>query len=262
MSSRRERTCQLAHKLDNLQSVFQVQKQNPFSSSGPSAPSGSLVFSEGSSPPIITVKLESLIIAGPVRMTKTIEQIRSLLLSAVDLSREANCKLLTHIVEIALAELSELSQKSAPEKISHRTLISVSEDRSPEVIGGWNWDIANKVVYADPDVALIYNVTPDAAERGIPQDEFGAAIYFDDMPKVAQAVTHTLSEGGGFSVVYKLVQADGSLKAVLAVGRAVFKNGVPVNFKGTIIDVTDDDARREPGMKYRISEAPPHRARG
>jgi PAS domain-containing protein len=252
----------LAHKLDNLQPVFPVQKQNPFGSSGLSVSSGSLVFSEGSSPPIITVKLESLIIAGPVRMTKTIEQIRSLLLSAVDLSREANCRLLTHIVEIALAELSELSQKSAPEKISHRTLISVSEDRSPDVIGGWNWDIANKVVYADPDVALIYNVTPDAAERGIPQNEFGAAIHSDDMPKVAHAVTHTLSEGGGFSVVYKLVQADGSLKAVLAVGRAVFKNGVPVNFKGTIIDVTDDDARREPGMKYRISEASPHRARG
>jgi PAS domain-containing protein len=192
----------------------------------------------------------------------TIEQIRSLLLSATDLSRETNFALLTHILEIALAELSELGQKSATEKMPHRTLTPVSEERSPDVIGSWNWDIDNKVVYADPDVARIYNVKPEVAERGVPQDEFGAAIYSDDMPKVAHAVSHTLSEGGGFSVVYRLVQADGSLKAVLAVGRAVFKNGVPTNFKGTIIDVTEDDARRERGMKYKMPEAPAHRARG
>jgi PAS domain-containing protein len=192
----------------------------------------------------------------------TVQQIRSLLLSAVDLSEEADFSFLTHILEIALAELSALDPEPATEKMSHRSLTPVSDDRSPDIIGGWNWDIVGQVVYADPGVAVIYNVTPEAAERGIPQDDFGAAIYPDDMPKVSHAVSHTLSEGGGFSVVYRLVQADGSLKTVLAIGRAVFRNGAPVNFKGTIIDVTDDDTRRERGMKYRAPETPAHRARG
>lgn len=170
--------------------------------------------------------------------------------------------MLTFILEVALKELSELSGGNATEKMSHRTPTPVSADRPPDVIGGWNWDIPNQVVHADPDVAVIYNVTQEAAERGVPQDEFAAAIYSEDMARVADAVSHTLSEGGGFSVVYRLVQANGSLKTVLAVGRAVFENGSPVNFKGTIIDVTDDDARRERGMKYKSSETPLNRARG
>jgi PAS domain-containing protein len=192
----------------------------------------------------------------------SLEEIEGLLCSAVDLSRDEKFALLTHILEMALIELSELKKNSATEKMSHPNLTPVSEERSPDVIGSWHWDIVDKVVYADPDVALIYNVTPEAAEQGVPQDDFGAAIHPDDMGKVGHAVSHTLSEGGGFSVVYRLVQADKSLKTVLAIGRAAFKDGAPVTFTGTIIDVTDDDARRERAMKFRIPEASGHRARG
>jgi PAS fold len=191
-----------------------------------------------------------------------VNRIRNLLIPAIAHCREAKLQVLTFILEIALKELSELGEQRATEKMSHRAPTPISEDRPPDVIGSWNWDIVKKVVYADPDVAVIYNVTPEAAERGVPEDEFGAAIYSEDMPRVAHAVTYTLSEGGGFSVVYRLVQANGSLKAVLAVGRAVFKNGSPINFKGTIVDVTDDDARRERGMKYKIPETLPNRALG
>jgi PAS domain-containing protein len=181
-----------------------------------------------------------------------IERIKDLLVEALDYSLEAKFSVLSFILGIALAEISEIRKGQATEKPRSGFPTPVSVDRPPQVIGGWNWDIVNKVVYADPDVAVIYNVSADAAERGVPQDDFGAAIYSDDMPKVSHAVSHTLSEGGGFSVVYRLVQADGSLKAVLAVGRAVFKDGNPVNFKGTIIDVTDDNIRRERAMKYRL----------
>ncbi len=192
----------------------------------------------------------------------TIEQIRSLVLSAADLSREADFGILTHVLEMALAELADLGRiMPETEKRPRRTLIPVSEERSPDVIGSWNWDIVNKVVYADRDVALIYNVAPEAAEQGIPQDDFGAAIYSGDMPKVAHAVSHTLTQGSGFTVVYRLVQADQSLKTVLAVGRATFENEVPVSFKGTIIDVTEDSARRKHGMKFRTAEATVHRLR-
>jgi PAS domain-containing protein len=191
-----------------------------------------------------------------------IERIRNLLVPALAQCREAKFSTLAYILEMGLAALSEHSEKLATEKMSHRVPMPVTEDRPPHVIGSWNWDIVDKVVYADPDVAVIYNVTPEAAERGVPQDEFGAAIYEQDMPKVADAVSLTLCEGRGFTVVYRLVQTDGSLKAVLAIGRAVFKNGSPINFRGTIIDVTDDDARRERGMKYKIPEAVAKRASG
>jgi PAS domain-containing protein len=190
------------------------------------------------------------------------ERISNLLVPALAQCREAKFLTLTYILEVALAALSEHSQELATEKVSHRVPVPVSEDHPPDVIGSWNWDIVNKVVYADPDVAVIYNVTPEAAERGVPQDDFGAAIYSEDMAKVAHAVSYTLGEGGGFSVVYRLVQADGSLKTVLAIGRAVFKNGSPLNFKGTIVDVTDDDARRERGMKYKLPETSVSRAVG
>jgi PAS domain-containing protein len=191
-----------------------------------------------------------------------VDRIRNLLIPALAHCREQKFSVLTFILEVALAELSQQSAGRASDKVPDRTPTPVSEDRAPDVIGSWNWDIINKVVYADPDVAVIYNVTPEAAERGFPQDEFGAAIYCEDMSKVAHAVSHTLSEGGGFSVVYRLVQANGSLKAVLAVGRAIFKNGSPTNFKGTIIDVTDDDARRARGMKYKVPDSLPGQAQG
>src|ERR1700753_1442863 len=94
----------------------------------------------------------------------TIEQIRSLVLSAADLSREADFGILTHVLEMALAELAGLGRMRETENRPRRTLIPVSEDRSPDVIGSWNWDIVNKVVYADRDVALIYNVARSRRE--------------------------------------------------------------------------------------------------
>jgi PAS domain-containing protein len=190
-----------------------------------------------------------------------VNRIKDLLASALGHAREADFSALAFIIEIALAEIAELGKSTSIIKLQHRIPTPVSEDRPLDVIGGLVWDIVNKVVYADPNVALIYNVAPEAAERGIPQDEFGAAIFSDDMPDVAEAVSHAM-EGGGFSVVYRLLQADGSLKAVLAVGRAVIRNDHPVSFPCTIIDVTDDEVRRVRGMKYRIPGAPPDRASG
>ena len=188
----------------------------------------------------------------------TLERIRDSLASALVHSREADFSTLTYLLKMTLAEVSELATKMG----ASGAPTPISENRPPDVIGSWDWDIVNKVVYADPGVAMIYNVTAEAGEQGVPQDEFGTAIYVEDMPKVSAAVSHTLSEGGGFTVVYRLVQADGSLKAVLAIGRAVFKNGSPTNFKGTIIDVTDDDVRRERGMKYKTPEPSSRRSHG
>jgi hypothetical protein len=106
-----------------------------------------------------------------------VERIRTLLIQALGQAREAKFSVLTFVLEIALAELSEIHDALARVKMSQRAPAPVSEDRPPEVIGSWNWDIVNEVVYADPDVAVIYNVTPEAAERGLPQHQFGAAIY-------------------------------------------------------------------------------------
>ena len=107
-------------------------------------------------------------------------------------------------------------------------------------IGTWDWDVPNDRVFVDARFARLYGVDPVKAARGAPIAEFFVAIHPDDRARVEQRIADSLRTGATFSDEYRLVQADGSQRWLLAEGRCqLAPDGKPLRFPGVSFDITE-----------------------
>ena len=108
------------------------------------------------------------------------------------------------------------------------------------LIGTWDWHVASNKVYANEGFARFYGVDPRAAATGAPIESFVAAMYPDDRERVKTQIARAVASGEEFCEEYRLVQADGSIRWVLARGRCFHAaDGSPTRFPGATIDITD-----------------------
>ncbi|MFB9979302.1 sensor histidine kinase [Mesorhizobium kowhaii] len=117
-------------------------------------------------------------------------------------------------------------------------------------IGTWDWDVQKDRVVADERFARLYGVDPVKAEAGAPIAEFFRAIHPADLPRVQERVGHALRSGGLFSEEYRLLQAGGTERWVLAEGScSLDADGEPLLFSGVSFDITD---RKEAEQRIRL----------
>jgi PAS domain S-box-containing protein len=107
------------------------------------------------------------------------------------------------------------------------------------VVGIWDWHIPEDTVYADARFAALYGVDPEVALKGAPVSLFVANIHPDDRPRIDREIRHAITSGEEFSSEYRLIQADGSIRWVLARGNCLRENGRAVRFPGSTIDITE-----------------------
>ncbi len=135
------------------------------------------------------------------------------------------------------------------------------------VIGTWDWHVEEDKVFANARFADLYGVDPAAAARGVPLSVFVANIHPEDIDRVDAAIQETLKGSDTFSQEYRLIQADDSIRWVLARGHCQRGAGGEVSrFPGAVIDITDrKEAERHSGdVDRRVApsreEYPCHRA--
>ncbi|RYE74382.1 MAG: PAS domain S-box protein, partial [Hyphomicrobiales bacterium] len=120
------------------------------------------------------------------------------------------------------------------------------------VVGIWDWDVVADRVYADDRFASLYGVDPEtAATNGVPISGFTAGIHPDDAERVSNVLQGVLKTGEKLSIEYRLVQADGSVRWVLAEGQPLLENGTCIRFPGIAVDIT---AQKEVAEAYAQSE--------
>jgi PAS domain S-box-containing protein len=108
------------------------------------------------------------------------------------------------------------------------------------VVGTWDWLVQENKVFANERFARTYGVNPDEALRGAPVETFVKAIHPDDRERVRLRIEEAVAKGGDFSEEYRLVQADGSIRWVLARGRCYHdENGRATRFPGATTDITE-----------------------
>jgi PAS domain S-box-containing protein len=124
--------------------------------------------------------------------------------------------------------------------------LAASEERlrlalSAGVIGTWDWHVQSDRVFADERFfAEVYGVDPKQAEAGAPIGMFIQSVHADDRKRLERSINEALLSGADFSEEYRLVQADGSVRWVLAMGRAYRDDrGQAIRFPGATIDITE-----------------------
>ena len=107
-------------------------------------------------------------------------------------------------------------------------------------IGTWDWDVPQDRVVADDRFARLYGVDPERARAGAPIAEFFAGMHPDDRERVMAEVAHAVKTGERFNSVYRLSQADGSVRWAEAEGQCTLDaQGRPLRFPGATFDVTE-----------------------
>jgi len=113
--------------------------------------------------------------------------------------------------------------------------------------GLWSMDFDTGQVWATPKTRELFHFAPDAELNA---GSFYEVIHSEDREKVKKTVEEALQSGEYFSSEYRIVRPDGTVRWIVALGRAFSKvPGLPKRLMGVSIDIT---ARKE--MESRVWE--------
>ena len=119
-------------------------------------------------------------------------------------------------------------------------------------IGTWDWDVAADRVHADANLAAMIGLD-GAAVTGGPLAAYVRTVHPEDRQRVQDGIVAALDRDDGYGAEYRLVDADGTVRWVIARGRVQRDgSGAAVRLPGVVIDVTD---RRNAELRLRESEA-------
>lgn len=124
-----------------------------------------------------------------------------------------------------------------------------------DVIGRWEYDVPNDRIYADPLVALVFNLDPKATANGVSLGAFLAGVHPEDRERFVHEVKRSTETGLCCTFEYRVCSADGVVRWVLDRGRvALDYAGRPQRGKGVLIDITrsrppEQDASLELGYQ-------------
>ncbi|WP_232702993.1 PAS domain S-box protein [Halobacterium wangiae] len=107
-------------------------------------------------------------------------------------------------------------------------------------VGTWEWHVPEDRFVAGASFAKTFGVDPEDAREGVSIDQFTESIHEDDRERVQRQVDAALASCGDYEVEYRVQNADGEWRWVVARGQVECdEDGDPVTFPGTVTDITE-----------------------
>ncbi|WP_339106263.1 PAS domain S-box protein [Haloterrigena salinisoli] len=106
-------------------------------------------------------------------------------------------------------------------------------------VGTWEWDVQNDEMCVSPSFARTFGVDPDAAQQGVSLDRFIDGIHEDDRERVVAAIEDAVETCDEYKSEYRVWNADGELRWVVARGHVECDDGEPITFPGALTDITE-----------------------
>jgi PAS domain-containing protein len=105
------------------------------------------------------------------------------------------------------------------------------------VIGFWDWDVANDLDHLDPNCAALFGVAPALARKGLPISVYLKAVHPRDILLLNRAIGGALKSGGAFEAEYRIV-TDDRVRWVFAKGYCTLdKSNRPERFPGVVMEL-------------------------
>ena len=113
-------------------------------------------------------------------------------------------------------------------------------------IGTWIWEVRNNQVFADRNLARLFNVS-EADARGGPIDHYMAHVHEEDRARVTGEINRATAEGVPFETEYRIARPEGDYRWVVARGWAERDpaTGEAVRFPGVVLDITERRGAQE-----------------
>ena len=130
--------------------------------------------------------------------------------------------------------LAHLCRMAALE--ADRTIVPVQRI-GHNIIGFWDWDVANDCNHLDPNCATLFGVAPARARKGLPISVYLKAVHPHDILLLNKAIGVALTQGGAFEAVYRII-TDDRVRWVLAKGHCTLdKSNRPERFPGVVMEL-------------------------
>jgi diguanylate cyclase (GGDEF)-like protein/PAS domain S-box-containing protein len=104
-------------------------------------------------------------------------------------------------------------------------------------VGVWEWDLASNALTWDATMFEIYGFPPVVP---MPYEKWSAAVYPEDLPAVEATLWKAIDEKGQGSAEFRIILADGTVRNISALERAVLDEHANVSrVVGVNMDVTE-----------------------
>src|SRR5712692_6093907 len=147
---------------------------------------------------------------------------------------ERTAKLLRSNEELQ-EEIAE--RKSAEEKLRHSEAF-LTEGQRISHTGSWSWNVSNGKVTWSEEHFRIFGFDPETTEPSF--QLFLETLHPEDRSFIERSLDQAIKEKRGFNIEFRIALADGSIKHVQGVGRAVLgESGNVDGYVGTTVDITE-----------------------
>jgi len=106
-------------------------------------------------------------------------------------------------------------------------------------VGTWEWNVPEDEFVAGESFARTFGVDPDEAREGVPIGRYLDAVHADDRDQVQREIQDALASCGEYEAEYRVENAEGEYRWVVARGHVECEDGEPVTFPGALTDITD-----------------------
>lgn len=116
---------------------------------------------------------------------------------------------------------------------------------SSSLVGTWDWDVVNDLVYADDKFRAFLGLPASAATGALPIERFLSGVHADDRETVRKRIMAAKVSGQAFALEFRTIDRAGGVHWASAQGRCFHDAlGNPIRFPGAIIDITQEKRRR------------------
>jgi PAS domain S-box-containing protein len=132
-------------------------------------------------------------------------------------------------------QLSALTDEYASDRVRWGLAIDAAG------IGTFDWDLRSGELTWDERLVEMFGYTPEGFDHTI--EAFNARLHPDDLPRVGEALQHSIETRGDYDAEYRVVRPDGETRWVHARGRTIADaQGRAEHVLGAAYDTTGDRA--------------------